>query len=93
MKLKLLFAWYDIWIGFFYDKNKNWLYILPIPMFGLIIKLPQKRYYCYLKGTKQLKMRSSKDAKKIHCNEYDLESYWSVNGELEELFGNTKPFS
>jgi len=33
-----LFAWYDLWIGMYFDKKKNWLYILPVPMLGVIIK-------------------------------------------------------
>lgn len=41
MKVQVLFAWYDIWIGVFYDKKKNWWYILPIPMIGIILKLPE----------------------------------------------------
>jgi len=40
MKVELIFAWYDLWIGIFYDKKKRWIYVLPIPMFGIIIKLP-----------------------------------------------------
>jgi len=39
MKIKLIFAWYDFWVGIFYDKKKNWIYFFPIPTFGLIIKL------------------------------------------------------
>jgi len=38
MKVKLLFAWYDLWIGLFYDKQKRWLYVLPLPMCGFILK-------------------------------------------------------
>lgn len=38
IKVSLLFAWYDLWVGLFYDKKKQWLYILPIPMFGIILK-------------------------------------------------------
>lgn len=45
MKFEFLFAWYDLWIGIFYDKKKNWLYILPLPMLGVIIKIPKKRYW------------------------------------------------
>lgn len=37
-RVKLLFAWYDLWIGFFWDSKKQWLYFFPIPMFGIIIK-------------------------------------------------------
>lgn len=36
--LSLLFAWYDLWIGFFIDTKKKYLYIFFIPTIGLIIK-------------------------------------------------------
>lgn len=42
-KLQLLFAWYDIWIGFFWDSKKKWLYVLPLPMVGLIIKFNENK--------------------------------------------------
>lgn len=38
IKVQFLFAWYDLWIGLFWDSKKRWLYILPIPMVGIIIK-------------------------------------------------------
>lgn len=32
MKLtKVLFAWYDLWIGGYYDREKRILYICPLP--------------------------------------------------------------
>lgn len=37
-RLRFIFAWYDLWIGFFWDRKKHWLYIFPIPCVGIIIK-------------------------------------------------------
>lgn len=39
MKIQPIFAWYDLWVGVFYDRQKRRLYILPFPCFGLIINL------------------------------------------------------
>ena len=36
--LSFIFKWYDGWIGIFYDREKRWIYIFPIPFFGIIIK-------------------------------------------------------
>lgn len=44
MKIKFIFAWYDFWIGAYYDRNKGVVYIFPLPMFGVSIKLrPSKQ--------------------------------------------------
>lgn len=39
--VKPLFAWYDIWIGAFWDRKSRKLYILPIPCLGIVIKFPK----------------------------------------------------
>lgn len=33
-----IFAWYDLWIGAFWDGNKRRLYILPLPCLGIVIQ-------------------------------------------------------
>jgi hypothetical protein len=43
MKFKFLFAWYDFWVGLFWDAKKCRLYIFPVPMLG-----------CYLDFAKPL---------------------------------------
>lgn len=42
MKIKPTFKWFDLWVGFFYDKNKRRLYFFPLPMFGIYLDFPTK---------------------------------------------------
>jgi hypothetical protein len=42
-RIELLFAWYDAWIGAFWDSRKRKLYILPIPFAGVVVTLPQNK--------------------------------------------------
>jgi hypothetical protein len=37
MKIEPLFAWYDLWIGAFWDRKSHKLYILPVPCIGIVI--------------------------------------------------------
>ena len=72
MKVEFLFAWYDFWIGLYLDRWRGWLYICPVPMFGIVIKFLPKHW----------KVREDPDgfvvfdtmhAKQLSCA-YELES-------------------
>lgn len=34
----IIIKWYDLWVGFFWDREKKWLYFFPVPCCGIIIK-------------------------------------------------------
>lgn len=38
MRIRFLFAWYDLWVGFYYDRAKGRLYCFPVPMVGFYIE-------------------------------------------------------
>lgn len=40
--VKLLLAWYDLWVGAYWDRAKRRLYILPLPCVGVVISFPPK---------------------------------------------------
>lgn len=37
MRIKPLFAWYDLWVGAFWDSKKRRLCVLPLPCLGFIL--------------------------------------------------------
>ena len=38
LRIRPMCAWYDMWIGAFYDKPRRRLYIFPVPCFGVRIE-------------------------------------------------------
>jgi hypothetical protein len=38
MQIRPIFAWYDIWVGFFIDRVKRRLYFFPIPCLGFVLE-------------------------------------------------------
>ena len=32
-----MFAWFDFWVGWFWDRKGHRLYVFPVPMFGVCI--------------------------------------------------------
>lgn len=43
MTIWLVVAWYDFWVGIYYDRKKRCIYILPVPCIGFCIQLREKR--------------------------------------------------
>jgi len=43
--VKLFFAWYDFWIGAYYDKDNRRLYLILIPMIVLSIQFGCKEMF------------------------------------------------
>jgi len=42
VRIKPIFAWYDLWIGFYWNREKRRLYILPLPCMGIVIQFQEK---------------------------------------------------
>lgn len=38
---RVIFAWYDLWVGAFYDRKRRVLYILLVPCVGIEWRLPR----------------------------------------------------
>jgi hypothetical protein len=43
MRVRPLFAWYDVWIGLFYDREKRRLFILPVPCLGIVVEFGRRQ--------------------------------------------------
>ena len=39
MRIRPIFAWYDLWVGVFIDRPKRQVYIFPLPCIGFAISL------------------------------------------------------
>ena len=38
MTIELIFAWYDLWVGAYWDRAHRRLYVLPVPCVGFVIQ-------------------------------------------------------
>lgn len=38
MTIKPIFAWYDLWVGAFWDRKMRRLYLFPVPTLGIVIQ-------------------------------------------------------
>lgn len=42
MTVRPIFAWYDLWIGAFWDRHNRRLYVLPLPCLGVVIQFKRR---------------------------------------------------
>lgn len=52
MKINFIFAWYNLWIGIYFDKLKKKLYILPLPTLGIVLDFSNTET-CFIKHIKE----------------------------------------
>jgi hypothetical protein len=43
MTVRPLFAWYDLWIGAYWDRAGRKLYVLPLPCLGFVISFGPRK--------------------------------------------------
>lgn len=51
MSIRPMFAWYDMWVGAFWDSRKRRLYIFPVPMLGVVIQLRVPQQWVHVETT------------------------------------------
>lgn len=42
MRIRPIVAWYDLWIGAYWDRKNRRLYLLPFPCVGVYIQMGPK---------------------------------------------------
>lgn len=46
MRIRPLLAWYDLWVGVFFDRQKRRVYVLPFPCIGIVIEFDYNPITC-----------------------------------------------
>lgn len=41
-RVRFVFAWYDLWVGMYWDRKSRKLYILPLPCIGIVISFGEQ---------------------------------------------------
>lgn len=39
ISIKPLFAWYDMWMGVYWDRKSRRLYVMPLPCIGFVVEV------------------------------------------------------
>ena len=46
MKVNFIFAWFDFWVGLYWDRDRAKLYLFLIPMLGIVFSFKIRCNYC-----------------------------------------------
>lgn len=39
IKVRPVFAWWDVWVGVYLDRKASTVYVLPLPCIGIAVKV------------------------------------------------------
>jgi hypothetical protein len=42
MVIRPVCAWYDFWVGIYWDRKQHQLYFLPVPCFGIVVSFGKR---------------------------------------------------
>lgn len=79
--IKFIFAWFDFWIGLFWDSKKRLLYVFPVPMVGFVMSIMPKCKVCKNRMDKPNKDNYCKCLTCKNVDGYDtqLNQYYKAN--------------
>ena len=44
MNIRPIFAWFDLWVGAYWDGTNRRLYVLPLPCIGVVIDFGSREF-------------------------------------------------
>lgn len=88
--MRVFFAWYDFWRGAYWDRKNGVLYICPIPMFGIQIRVRElwhklrawRKRRAWSRQMKAIRQRAEANG---YENLYDWlhDTAWSIHHDLD----------
>jgi hypothetical protein len=45
MRVRFMFAWYDLWVGAYWNRDARKLYLFPVPCLGICLDFGPPRWY------------------------------------------------
>ena len=83
MKFKFICAWYDLWIGAFWDKAKRHLYVLPVPCVGVRIHFPPLHDRCPECGYMTTLQEGHGQTTRYECIECNWCGHWMTRTAIQ----------